>query len=178
MSETKVADLLRMNWHLLLVFIVVVAAIPVAAMRQDSEESKPPSESTRASHEEAAKPRSQINPIEPRESERDKVRGTIASHQQRFDADPQGEVAPALLSAMGNLYRQRLGDYEQAANCFEQLIDSYPDSPNIREAYLQLVVCYNRLGDEENRRRILRRMINDFPPNSEEFLYASQQLYS
>ena len=176
MSESIVMGFLRKNWHLLLVFVVVVAAIPVTAIRQDSGKSEPLAEMSEASLAMTPTHARQIQPVEPRVSAQDKVRETIASHQRRLDADPTGEEAPALLNAMGNLYRQRLSDYAQAASCFELLIDSFPNTPNIREAYLQLVFCYERMGDEENRRRILRRMMNDFPPESEEYLYASQQL--
>jgi TolA-binding protein len=176
MNESTIVRLAKSNWHLLLVLAVVIAAIPFVAMRQNVNAPEPIAEFPGADHAMATPAAPQIKPVEQRLSEPEKARATIASHQQRLDADPQGEDAPALLHAMGNLYRQRLGDYEQAASCFERLIDSHPETPNVRDAYLQLVVCYERLGDTENHRRILRRMLNDFPAESEEYQYASQQL--
>ncbi len=175
MSVPDVNSFVRTNWHLLLVFVLVLAAIPVVAMRQSSEKASP-QEMQAAATGRASVAALQIKPRDPRETSRDVARKTIASHQQRLAADPQSADAPALLCAMGNLYRQRLSDYEQAANCFERMVRDYPDAPNVREAYLQLVICYERLGDTENRTRILRKMLSDFPSDSEEHLYASREL--
>ena len=179
MSKPTFTELLRGEWHLLLVLALVLAAIPVMAFRGGSA----PSEETIASSEplasatpERAQHLSGVRPTEARATDQDLARKTIADHKTRLDADPRTEDAPALLSAMGNLYRQKLLDYEQAAGCFERLISEYPQWPSIRDAYLQLVVCYDRLGDMENRSRVLRRIMSDFPPESEEYLYASREL--
>lgn len=106
------------------------------------------------------------------------VQNVLETYRSRYEDDPKGEEAPALLAAMGNLYRQKQGDYREAALCFERLISDHPDSPGIRDAYLQLVTCYERLADEENRRRILRKMVeNIYPSESQENAYASSLLY-
>lgn len=174
MSEPNQSSFVRNNWHLLLVFVAVVAAIPIVAMRERTQEAAP--ETSTGDMALATGETMRIVPLEPRETSRDAAAAIIESHRRQLEANPKSDDAPALLVGMGNLYRQKLSDYEQAAACFERLLDEYPDSINIREAYLQLVICYERLGDEENRRRILRRMMNDFPPESEEYLYAAQEL--
>ncbi|MFA6245245.1 MAG: tetratricopeptide repeat protein, partial [Candidatus Hydrogenedentales bacterium] len=105
------------------------------------------------------------------------VQNVLETYRARYEGDPKGKEAPALLAAMGNLYRQKEGNYREAAQCFERLISEHPDSPGIRDAYLQLVTCYERLGDEENRRRILRKMVELYPSESQENAYASSLLY-
>lgn len=109
-------------------------------------------------------------------AELDKTLATINEHQQKFDANPKAEDAPSLLSAMGNLYYQRLSNYKEAARCYDLLIAGYPDWPNIKPAYHQLATCYQRLGDRENEQRVYKLMIKAFPVDSQEYLYAKQQL--
>lgn len=177
MSEPKHMNFLRNNWHLLVVFLAVVVAIPIVAMRERAEQQRAEqAASVSADGTPVAVSKPRVAPLAARETTRDAALKTIESHRQKLDSDPGSAEAPALLSAMGNLYRQKLSDYEQAADCFERLLSEYPDSTNVRDAYLQLVICYDRLGDVENRRRILRRMMDVYPPDSEPHLYAAQQL--
>lgn len=177
MSDVQDAGFLRKNWHLIAVFVAVVAAIPVVALREKAQQqnaAQAASQTIDGTTAVDARPR--IEPVAPRETSRDAALKTIESHRQRLEANPQSDEAPALLSAMGNLYRQRLSDYGQAASCFERLLTEYPESTNTRDAYLQLVICYDRLGDVENRRRILRQMMDVYPPESEEHLFAAREL--
>ena len=179
MSKPAFWELVRAEWQLTLVLGLVVAAIPFGAYygwgTSSSEPRVLPQAVANAPVQRVPKP-SVVRPTEPRATDQDVARQTIAEHQARLDANPKSDDAPALLSAMGNLYRQKLLDYEQAAGCFERLISDYPQWPSVRDAYLQLVVCYDRLGDLENRSSILRRIMSDFPPQSEEYLFASREL--
>lgn len=172
-------ELIRGEWHLLLVLVLVLAAVPVLAFRGGNEsqvEGITSSNPVATATPEREQRLSAVRPNEVRATDQELARKTIADHQAKLDTNPKSEEAPALLSAMGNLYRQKLLDYGQAAGCFERLISDYPQWPSIRDAYLQLVVCYDRLGDMENRSRVLRRIMSDFPPESEEYLFASREL--
>jgi tetratricopeptide (TPR) repeat protein len=102
---------------------------------------------------------------------------TIREHRAALEADPRGEDAPAQLSAMGNLYRHKLMNYQEAAQCFEQVIWNFPEWPGKADAFLQLLYCYEKLGDQENHRRVLRQMTESFPADSQEYLYAYSLLY-
>jgi tetratricopeptide (TPR) repeat protein len=176
MNRSFLAQAARDNWYLIAAFLLLVVSIPVFALRSDPSEATeiPPSNSkiTLA----AGLGDVEYMPVAARSATEVRARQTIAEHQQRFDADPKSVEAPALLGAMGNLYRQKLSDYEQAAGCFERLISEYPDDSGVRDAYLQLMICYERLGDQENRSRVLRRIMSAYPPESEEHAYAALQL--
>ena len=77
---------------------------------------------------------------------------------------------------MGNLYRQKLGDYANAVQCYELLLHDYPESEAARTALIELATCYDRLGDHESVRRVYREMTRRFPSDSEEYLWAKLQL--
>jgi len=106
----------------------------------------------------------------------EETREVIASHRERMEAAPDSEEAPALLNAMGNLYRQRLGDYDAAIQCYEDLLAQYPDWPGIRAAYLNLATAYREQGNLDYLNWTWRRMMEKFPEDSAEYQYAQQQL--
>ncbi len=100
----------------------------------------------------------------------------IAEHRRYIERNPEADDAPARLGAMGNLYRQKLGDYRNAAQCYELLLHDYPDAAAARNAYIQLLTCYERLGDRENLRRICETLLKLYPPEAQEHQYALQVL--
>ncbi len=108
----------------------------------------------------------------------DEAKAKIAEYQEKIEAEPKSENAPALIFATGNLYLQKIMDYEEAAHCFEALIEKYPDAPNTREAYVQLSTCYELLNDQEKLNRLHNDMMKKFPPDSQEYLYAQSKLGS
>lgn len=115
-------------------------------------------------------------PPQPRPTEQDQARDAIAEYQRKLDDDPKHEDAPALLNAMANLSRQKLGDYKEAARYYELLLHDYPAWPNIAKVYPQLATCYERLGDMPNLHWVHKQMIEKFPPDSQEYLYAKSEL--
>lgn len=77
---------------------------------------------------------------------------------------------------MGNLYRQKLGDYENAIHCYERIILDFPESTGRREAFLQLEACYLKQEDRTGLRWVYDKMVEEFPEESQEYKYATQQL--
>lgn len=111
-------------------------------------------------------------------SEEEKTRAIIADYQKRFAEDARGKDAPAYLLAMGNLNKQKLRNFKEAARNYELLIKDYPDWENIVVVYPQLISCYELLNDQDGLRWIYREMIETFPPESEDYQYAQAKLNS
>jgi tetratricopeptide (TPR) repeat protein len=101
---------------------------------------------------------------------------TIEAQRAAVEADPRSEEAPGLLNAMGNLYLQRLVDYESAAEAYQRLLLEYPDWEGNYSVFPQLEVCYEQLGDGEGLRWLWGLMMERFPPESELHHYGAEQL--
>ena len=177
MNRELIWTAVRQNWYLV-VIVLVCFGIPILRLMQLPSGAASPQVGQTANRAELLGVDAAANdpPLTP-ERARSEAIETIEAHRQAVAADPQAEDAPARLQAMGNLYRQKLVDYAQAAQCYEQLLVDYPDAPNKRTAYLQLVTCYDRLGDSTNRDRICRRMMEEFPQDSQEYEFAESVLY-
>ncbi len=112
----------------------------------------------------------------PRPTKEQKARKMIAEYQERLEQDPKSEDAPALLSAMGNIYFRELQDYENARESFESLLLDYPDWSNTRKIYPKLSDCYKKLGDSTNARLAYQRMLEVVPKDSSDHVFAEAQL--
>ncbi|MCX5771250.1 MAG: hypothetical protein NTZ09_13420 [Candidatus Hydrogenedentes bacterium] len=124
-----------------------------------------------------AAPNMAVAPVPaPRLSEEDKAKATIADYQKRFSEDARGKDAPAFLLAMGNLNKQKLRDFKEAARNYELLINDYPDWEGIAGVYPQLMSCYEQLNDQESLRWLYKQMMEKFPPESNEYEYAQTKL--
>lgn len=100
----------------------------------------------------------------------------IAEHTAKLDENPAPDEAAALLSALGNLYKQKKQDYASAARYYEQVIEKYPDWPGIKGVYHQLMTCYTNLDDQASLRLLYRKMMEVFPEESNEYLFAKDAL--
>lgn len=100
----------------------------------------------------------------------------IAEHTAELEKNPEPEQAAALLSALGNLYKQKKQDYPAAARYYEQVIEKYPDFPGIKGIYHQLMSCYSNMDDQGSLRLLYRKMVQVFPPESNEYLFAKDAL--
>ena len=100
----------------------------------------------------------------------------IAEHTAELDTNPEPDQAAALLSALGNLYKQKKQDYPAAARYYEQVIEKYPDFPGIKGVYHQLMSCYSDMDDQGSLRLLYRKMVQVFPPESNEYLFAKDAL--
>lgn len=108
----------------------------------------------------------------PQEEAEDQVR----QYREQLDAEPVNENTPVILMAMGNLYRQRLLNYEEAARCYERVIEEFPNAIQISDAYVQLSTCYERMNAPEKANRLHLKMMERFPEDSVEHQFAREQL--
>ncbi|HUW61869.1 MAG TPA: hypothetical protein VMZ06_12790 [Candidatus Bathyarchaeia archaeon] len=112
----------------------------------------------------------------PRRSEEEKARTTIADYQKRFAENARGKDAPAYLLAIGNLNKQKLKNFKEAARNYALLINDYPEWEGIAGVYPQLISCYELLNDQDGLRWLYREMREKFPPESNEYKYAQAKL--
>jgi tetratricopeptide (TPR) repeat protein len=167
-------QVLRDNWYGLAALGLMGAALLYGLARSGSTpEAAHPAVAVASAVEGAAET---VTLMADRPTEADKARGIIAEHQAKLDADPRSPDAPAFLDAMANLYRQRMGDYVNAAQCYERLLIDYPQWEGIQRVYAQLATCYERSGDSSNAQRVYKKMMDVFPPESQECLYAKAKL--
>lgn len=182
MSLTRAAEWLKSNWYIPLLLVGVVVALvfgnspkapdPTApadtagaaggdqnALRQEFDRARAKAKE----HEEAAPPEKSTDTI-------------IAEHTAKLEANPPPDESAALLSALGNLHKQKKQDYATAARYYEQIIQDYPDWPGIKGVYHQLMTCYSRLDDQGSLRLLYRKMVEVFPPESNEYQFAKDAL--
>jgi len=99
----------------------------------------------------------------------------VNEHRVRYDANPQDPDAEALLRAMGNLYKQ-VGDFQNAAWAYQQLLRRFPDTRHKSAAFVELVGCYDQAKDWDNKSRVLIEMMRAFPKDSNEYKFAEAGL--
>jgi tetratricopeptide (TPR) repeat protein len=166
---------LRANWHLLLT-LAAIAGVMVAYHLRQAEQAPVARAASAPAVKAPGGVATESGGIPGRLTEREKAETIIARHRADVEADPDSADAPAKLNAMGNLYRQKLRDYRNAAQCYELLLHDYPDWEGIRATYIQLASCYEKLEDRTNLRRVYEAMMERFPPDSQEHQYARSQL--
>ncbi len=106
-------------------------------------------------------------------------KSTIETHLEILDTlgeEEDGDEYASRLYALGNLYQQKNLDFATAAGYYELLIDRHPEWPGIRGAYHQLISCYVQTDNQTALRLLYRKMIEVFPEDSEEALYAEAAL--
>lgn len=105
-----------------------------------------------------------------------KTQATIDEHLKKVEENPQSPDSPAFLCAAANLQRMKLGDTQGAIALYERCLREYPDWEGINRAYCNLANCYEQLGDTQNERWVYQKMFDKFPEDSQEHLFAKQEL--
>jgi tetratricopeptide (TPR) repeat protein len=177
MRVRQVGELLRRDWYFAVPLAICVGVVCFKLVTSDPAGSGEGEETIITT---GITPKSDGLGLEalqrPPKSAREKAIEVIGAHQKRIEKDRESEEAPALYAAMGNLYRLKVQDYEEAARCYELLLLDYPDWPNIRTVYVQLATCYERLGDWKGVERVYKGMMAKFPKESQEYQYAQAKL--
>ncbi len=180
----QINQTLRDNWHLLAI-IAVVSLILVIGLTRSNDGENAQDETTQAQRpvitvdqltQEDMRAVLERDPGPLRPGEREHVQQTISSHQTAFDAEPESPDAPAYLRAMANLQLQKLGEYEEAARNYEQIILNYPEWESTRMVYGDLMTCYEQLNDMANIAWLVNLMMERFPEDSEEYHFALDKI--
>jgi len=97
-------------------------------------------------------------------------------YRERIALEPDDPDKPAWLLAMGTLYMTRFENYLEASRCYEEVILLHSDWEGARAAYPLLVECYEALGDHMGMIRVYEQMMEHFPDDTQEHLWAKDQL--
>lgn len=178
MSSIEFAQWLKSNWYLPLLLVGVVVALLIGRSATVENDVPPPAsggdQNALKAEFDRAKAQSAARETAP---EAEKSTDTIiAEHTAKLDQNPEPDDAAALLSALGNLHKQKKQDYATAARYYEQIIQDYPEWPGIKGVYHQLMTCYSNLDDQVSLRQLYRKMVENFPPESNEYLFAKDAL--
>lgn len=176
--KTFLTNLTLTDWALGIGAIAAIAVGAVGVFHAGEEPAEPASAvtPTQGASARAVPEDTRSEPLPARPSKEEKTLAIIAAHRQRVEEEPKSEESPALLSAMGNLYRQKLGDYEEAIQCYLWVLDKYPEWHGILRAYLNLAACYERLEQHDDVEWVYKQMMRKFPKDSQEYLFAKAQL--
>lgn len=123
----------------------------------------------------AAPPRNLV--AENRAKTREEAMAKIRENEAALAVRPEPEIAAAYVNGIGNMYFQRLQDYSAAATHYERVLSDYPDAPMKYQTFVQLVQCYEKLNDQDKRKDTLRRMMDAYPADSQQYTYAHLELY-
>ena len=104
------------------------------------------------------------------------VRADVESYEHELAVNRSSGETPANLFRLANLYYSNLRDYEKASLYYEDLIQSFPDYQGLNTVYPNLVICYQRQANLALERSTYKRMLDYFPADSQEHLYASVHL--
>ena len=107
-----------------------------------------------------------------RQSARQVVLDQIVKHEEKIAANPKDREVPAYQLAIANLYVTKLGDYEAASIQLEELIEQFPESNQVPQAYASLGKCYESLGWQSVADATYKRMMKHFPEDSASHQYA------
>jgi tetratricopeptide (TPR) repeat protein len=178
MSKEELVQGLRKNWYLIAALVVIAAFAVVKLLTSPGGDTSPPPDVTANENQAVPSTQESLEALQKvtQPDEQAKARTQIQEYQRKIDANPQGEETPAYLMAMGNLYLQKLGDYEKAKTPYEHIILEFPDSEERRQAFLQLEACYRTQKDRTGLKWLYEKMLEAFPEDSQEYQYAQKQL--
>lgn len=181
MSSDFVKQTLVKNWYL---FIVLIAILFTAVYQVFAPREADGADATQVPGSEMARAQRTAPSVAPRDlvaDERAKIReeamAKIRENEAALADHPEPDRAAALTSGIANMYFQRLQDYTAAASHYERVLSEYPEAPLKYQTFVQLVQCYEHLNDQEKRRDTLRRMMEAFPQDSQQYIYAHSELY-
>lgn len=176
MDDGMWTRILRGNWHLIsLMMLIVGAAVWMSVQPKKSDDVDAMSVDvemrTHLGNSDFAVESRWSQPTKDKQ-----VALAIEQYEDELKYNRGNEETPANLFRLANLYYSNVQDYEKASTYYEALIQEYPNDVNIKNVYPNLVACYERLDRPELRRTTLRRMMEYFGPDSQEYLFAKQEL--
>lgn len=175
-NEGMLTKIVRSNWHLVSLLVLIVVSASVMAFRPKSADT---AEAMTADTEVAVDLNGDgaSRPSRWAEPTRDqRLKNEIEHYETELRTNHESSETPANLYRLANLYYSNLQDYDKASLYYESLIQQFPDYPGLKTVYPNLVVCYERLGKHDLKRNTYRRMMEYFGPDSQEYLWAKQAL--
>ena len=175
-------NVLKDNWYLILAVVVLLVGGAIAAfMSGDEEETLPETgvvgqvsgvDVVRLEPGQAGGDVPTIGYQDLTPDERDQK--YIEDYQKKLAEDPDGADAAGTMMSLSVVYRRQL-QYNDAAIVLEDIVEKFPESPHTRTAMIQLPEVYREAGDVNMARESYRRMMDHFPPDTQEHQWAKQQ---
>jgi tetratricopeptide (TPR) repeat protein len=98
------------------------------------------------------------------EEGREMARAAIAEHEEAMALDWSSPETPDRLMAVGNLYQYKLDEYDSAIQRYVTIVEEYPKHAQTPQAYLELAMCYERMGDEVQASYVYKDMLDRLDP--------------
>lgn len=175
------SNILKDNWYLILAVVVLLVGGVVAAVMSGGEEEELPTGVVGSAGDGVDIIRVSDDDLEDKPTvgyqdltaeERDAK--YVEEYTQKLQEDPNGAHAPETMIALATVYR-RQGNFDDAAIVMEDLVEKYPDNPHARTARIQLPEVYQDAGDVSMARASYQRMMEFFPPDTQEHQWAQQR---
>ncbi len=186
MNQADVGRWLKRNWLIVSLLVAIAAALSWRPNGPDTEAVEPAPASAPIETTETNAPPPQdvlqkqlddtLLQQEKQRQLRHDAKSQIDEHLAVLDTGITRDEYATRMCALGNLYQQRILDFETAATYYEVLLDNYSDWSGINGVYFQLIACYTQLEDFPSLRLLYRRMLEFFPEDSIEYKYAATML--
>lgn len=175
MDRRVIGKVLRENWYLA-VLCFLFLGMGVYGFHTESDAPKTPNKAFKVKR--YVQPGRLIEQERPdRLTRQEQARAVIAGHEQKInEGNMSDDDIAAYMNAIGNLHMQKLGEYKEAAEQFELLLSKYPNWSGTSGVYTKLALCYERLDDDVQAQQVYMRMRSAFPPDSQEYQFATQEL--
>lgn len=177
-SDSAIGSLVRQNWALLVAIGVLLGGAGFVYTMENAKTLEPSANVAAFVQHDPTKGVAPIAPMHAvRKTTQQLALEQIAEHEAKIEANPDDEDVPAYLMAMGNLYRQKMLDYESAAECYKRLLYDYEDWEGVRVVYMQLATCYERLNKPFEAKAVYEQMLDVFPADSQEYEIAHAAVF-
>ena len=176
MDGELMTRMLRSNWHLISLLVLILSAGVWMALSPDQPEGVDAMAVDSEVGVALTDPNLTVQSRWSTPTKDKKVATAIEEYENELKYNRGNEETPANLYRLANLYYSNVRDYDKAILYYEALLQEYPQFEGNKTVYPNLVACYERLGKDELRRTTLRRMMEYFGSDSQEYLFAKQEL--
>lgn len=176
------SNILKDNWYLVVALVVLLGGGAIAAFRSGQEDEPLPTGVVGKAQDGTEVVRLGPDAIDDEPAttgyqhlspdERDQK--YIEEYTEELNANPEADEAAGILMKLAVVYR-RQQQYDDAVIALEDILEKYPDSPHARTAVIQLPEVYQEAGDRQMARQSYERMMQFFPPESQEYQWAQKR---
>lgn len=112
----------------------------------------------------------------PRPTPEQRAENYIDQYKREIAEGLDADKTALNLRRIGNLYFGELQNYAEAAKHYEEVLARFPDWEGNKDVYINLAACYERLGNRDLEKWTYERILQRFPEDSQEHLFARQKL--